>query len=306
MYKDIHILNIKKGGVWEIVQRLESKNATYALTSARTFFMLLRGSYERIYFHQPKSHLFSILILPFFNRNKIYCVLHETSDYNNLGDMRSIFKSLARRIVIKILEISRINFLAVSDFVTSSYGLKRIEKVSYLHLFNMELMAFTKRIYPMNNCNSKNGCIVWLRLGTSKWTVNIIKQLEKQVKIDLITILGDKTEINILKSMLIFNRIDIPYVTPGILHKIDFLNELWTNKWFISGYRKEGFGLSIYEALWMRSICLVPKSGALVEWVPEHNFKVTYHVEKGIKLNSTQFEKVISENILFLENYEQN
>lgn len=292
MSETIHILNKRKGGVWEIIKRLEKTGDESSTISFSTFMKLLKNNYSKIFFHQPKSHLFALILIPFIKRDKIVCVLHESANYNTYWSFKSISILISRYLVIYILKFVKIKMLSVSNYVSSSYFLKHTPNISYLYLFKNEMIELIDDLSKKRENNALNGCVAWIRKGTAIWTYNLIYLLHRKKLINQVILLGDEKEINILKALIQENIKSINLNTPLLLSKKKFYETLWENKWFISGFPKEGFGLSVFEAACLGSICLTPKSGALLEWLPNENFEIMSKILKN-ELNHQELPNVV-------------
>lgn len=272
MKKDIHIINKNIGGVSSIVNKL-SKKSNILLTSEIKEAIIKIKYGHTIYFHQPKSHLFCLFYSLFFfkKRNNMHCILHEASHYNYKET--SIFRFLIgysiRISTILLLRLMNIKISGVSNFTLNSYFIFNENKVSYLHLFKKEIENLisdkTKKQYET--------ITFWLRKGSLDSAIDSIEKLSQYKKIKNCYVLGDETSVEKLKSYLLGKNINVfktkckipPYEFHEILKKSDF---------FISPYNKEGFGLSVFEAMAAGCICIAPKAGALPEWLPAENFNI--------------------------------
>lgn len=287
MRQNINIINNQKGGVWEIVKKLKEQGNDFALTS---FSNLVRFTFNRenhLYFHQPKSHLFALLLL-ILGRKKssITVILHECSDYNYTRTFRSYFNYCSRWLIIRFLHFLNVRMYSVSDYISKSYNIDKVQKVSYTHLFNDEVNRSVKK-YSRNEKNEQVA-LAWLRLGTSSQTLALISKLYFLYKINRIYLIGNPLEIGIIIRECQKLYPSILVISFEYLPKDEFFMLLAESQWFISTYSKEGFGLSVFEACKFGCICLVSEYGGVSEWLPDLNYKVLNSV-LDLKLIDKEF-----------------
>jgi glycosyltransferase involved in cell wall biosynthesis len=90
-------------------------------------------------------------------------------------------------------------------------------------------------------------------------------------------IFGNTDEIKILLENVKKLKLDniASFQVYSLIEKDKFLYLLSQRKWLISTYPLEGFGLTVYEAMYYGLIILVSKSGSMLEIVPEINFYIS-------------------------------
>lgn len=300
MRQDINIINNQKGGVWEIVKKLNEQGNDFALTSFKNLKYFLANKDNHLYFHQPKSHLFALLLL-FLGRKKssMSIILHECSDYNNIGTLTSYFNYRSRFFIIRLLYYLNVNIYSVSDYISRSYNLNKIQKVKYTDLFYDEINRSVERYSRIHK--NEHIALAWLRLGTSNQTVELISKLHLLYTLEKIYLIGNPLEIEIatLESQRLFPSIVV--VSFEYLPKDNFFKLLAESRWFISTYSKEGFGLAVFEACKFSCICLVSESGGLTEWLPKLNYKaLNFILDSKLVENDLMKQTIINNKNIIL------
>lgn len=312
--QNIHFVDKNIGGVGVICSRLsESGDVVHSLSISRIIKEIKKtDSCERIYFHQPRSHLYCMIISFMYpaKKKRFSCILHEAADYNK--GVTNIFRStigfIARTLVISILNRINVNILGVSNYVLGSYGILNGQRISYLHLFKEYAGLTSKEGMSSDNLLYKSTLTAWIRKGDAHRVIKVINSMESIGLIANVNLFGDNSEVLLLKKQIKKTRNYIkinPH--PSRLRREDFISELEKSTWFISMFDKEGFGLSVFDAMAAGCICLTSKSGAIIEWLPSENFLVldkimsnnqitTDCIHAISRLNKTTAVKLISEN----------
>ncbi|MBP5995703.1 MAG: glycosyltransferase [Crocinitomicaceae bacterium] len=296
MSQIINIIHKKKGGVWEVVKRLQDQGNYTTTANFQSVFNLFNKRQSKLFFHQPTSHLFSLLFFFLgFPRENITVVLHESVSYNYNLTVKSFVKVQIRFMVIRLVNILGIRIITVSEFISKSYKLNNIQKVDYSKLFMKEIDLF-KDNYAKIPKDSRLA-IAWLRPGTHKKTAEVILKLIANHNVSKIVLLGNLVEIKRTKIELNEKvpKVDVEF--SEFLPKNDFYKLLQKSLWFISTYDKEGFGLSIFEASKFGCICLSPPSGAVLEWLPKPNFLIYQKILLQESLEDELLIKAIEKNL---------
>ena len=292
----IHVINSPVGGAWEIVRRLVERGDKYVLTSPECFRLILKSKPEVCFhFHQPKSHLFC-LFLTLLGKNsagKFTCVLHESSGYTGgvASKCRSKCGHALRWIVINALRIFNVEIVGVSKYVLHSYNIFNGKKISYLGLFREDLDAILcghllKRPSTL--------AVVWIRRGDFLRVTQWIEVLNRRSLVSEVYLFGDSVEVGRVKDYLADRYKDISIAKcNNRIERSAFLKILAKSTWFISVFDKEGFGLSAFEALCSGCICLLPRAGAIPEWLPACNFHIAdCLLETNVDIKLSYLKKV--------------
>lgn len=259
---------------------------------------------DKIFFHQPYSH-FCCLMYAFRNfrsRARLYCVLHEASNYN-VGVARyprALLGTFFRIIVIWLCLLLGVKVLGVSRFVCSTYGLPA-RTISYLYLF--------KNVLDQKNSDSidrKDAAVVWLRRGDAERSALIISRLANVVGLAEIAVLGDVSECDLFRKVLesVLSGKQVKIINDE--YKVSeqrFLQLLQSSKWFVSTYPREGFGLSAFQAVYFGCIVLARRSGALAEWLPVENYAIAAKVMNGTVVAAEEIEAASTMNTKFAMDY---
>lgn len=300
--QNIHFINKRIGGVGVICDQLSSNgDRVLDLRLSTILYEITYDSNSKIYFHQPRSHLYCLLISLFYPRvrNFFSCVLHEASDYNIhvAKYCRGLVGYYMRRAVVFFLELLNVEILGVSDYVLHSYGIVDGAKISYLSLFKDDI---SKLIGDQKNnasllCDST--LTIWIRKGDSHRVLEIIRLMFSKKLFNNINLFGDDSEVSLLKRQIEykFNGININS-HPSRITRVEFIRELNKSTWFLSVFDKEGFGLSIFEAMAAGCICLTSKSGAASEWLPPENYTLLDCIMRSRDFDHSHINKISNLN----------
>jgi glycosyltransferase involved in cell wall biosynthesis len=292
--KNIHIAHKIIGGVGEILSRMP--NSVIQELNLKNLYKAFNLPINEVYFHQPKAHLFAILFkitsILFLKKKKVIIIIHESSNYSNHGNksIKTQLKYFIRLLNMQLASIIGIKIYAVSNFVANSYKLK-IPQISYTHLFRNELIKKQRM-----NFVDKAGALVWLRPNAADQSINIIRELVKKNLENKFLLVGNAIEC-IKLEILIKNQFKSAEVLneKGVVDKNTFLCYLNNYKWLISTYDKEGFGLTVLEALHFGMIILASKEGALSEIVPPENYEIFDKIKNNFTDITTENLKIVSE-----------
>lgn len=276
--QDIHFINKRIGGVGVICDRLSVKGDRVIDLGLKNIANEIIGyPSAKLYFHQPRSHLYCLIFLLLYPkaRNRFSCVLHEASNYNvgAANYSRALIGFMIRRAVIFLLELLNVEIMGVSDYVLRTYGIFNGRKISYINLFKDDVRRLTD--FKRNNTSSlcESTLIIWIRRGDSHRVFQIIQPMKSKNLFNKVSLFGDDIEVALLKQKI---GDKLKWVTinshPTRISRMDFIGELEKSTWFLSVFDKEGFGLSIFEAMAAGCVCLTSKSGAASEWLPSENY----------------------------------
>jgi hypothetical protein len=104
---------------------------------------------------------------------------------------------------------------------------------------------------------------------------NALLLLASISKLDGFFLLGDIIEVEKFKEHILKGDdflADLLCETPNVLNFFDFLNLINESKYFISFYPKEGFGLSVFFAMYFGSIVVCEPQGGYIDWLPSLNY----------------------------------
>lgn len=274
--KKIHVVHRRVGGVGHIASLLErSGDEIIPVGIAAVKARVLDNSVQKIFFHQPRSHLCCLLIalICFGRRQMLCCILHEASIYNlgATGKTRALLGALTRLVVVRLCVLLGVEIRAVSAYVARSYGLK-FRAISYLYLFSPSLGR-------LSISASKTNCaVVWLRRGTAQKSFRCIEKLYGVGMVSQIVLLGDPVEITVMareiRSCPGLAGLPLSAERSG-MPEAEFLECLRDSRWFVSFFPREGFGLSVFQAAYFGCVVLGSWSGAIVEWLPSINCQIT-------------------------------
>lgn len=276
----IHFVNNPTGGVGAICERLSSRGDCVYPLSRRALLKYIKTDTDcEIYFHQPRSHLYCLIFSLFHRkiRSSLVCVLHESSNYNTgaTNFIRSTIGTYIRRSVIYLNYILGVRVAGVSAFVLRSYGIHKGDRISYVNLFEKDL----NKLIFQNKCHThhlnESTLTAWVRVGDHDRVTKMIKQLSSNNLVRYVNIFGNESEVGLIKEHLSRDHPSIQIISnPHCLPHELFLAHLDKSTWFLSLFKNEGFGLSVLEALSAGCVCLVPRSGAIPEWLPEENYAI--------------------------------
>jgi hypothetical protein len=302
--KNIHLIYNFKGGVYRILQ-LQNNNDNIILKSnlKGIFTLLLKYRGCNLYFHQPKSHIICLFLSLFkLNFKSLNCVLHESADFtsNITNNSRARIGFFIRKLIIRLCKKKSVNLFSVSNFVSSSYNIN-CKKISYLKLFIPLLEGY--------DCTNKtNSIVILLRKNNAYQSFLLTIALVNKFDIDNIYVFGEEDEVNIFKrSALSNNSINkiIDFDLSYFVSQEHFLQLLSTAKWFISHYEKEGFGLSIFQAMYFGCIIFCPRTGGFIDWLPTSNFNAASYAITG-SLHSKDLKRFSNLNIAAAHQYIQS
>lgn len=292
--KKIHIAHKLIGGVGEILSRMP--NSVIQELNFKNLYKAFNLPSTEVHFHQPRAHLFAVLFkiasILFIKKRKVIIIIHESSNYSSHGNktIKTQIKYFLRLLNIRVAIIIGVKVYAVSNFVASSYKLK-VPLISYIHLFRNELIK-KQRIEFLD----KSGAIVWLRPNVADQSIIIIRELVNKNLENKFLLVGNEIECDKLEILIKnqFNNAEVLNIK-GIVDKNTFLCYLNNYKWLISTYDKEGFGLTVLEALYFGMIILASKEGALSEIVPPENYEILDKIKNNFTDITTENLKIVSE-----------
>lgn len=279
--RNIHIAHKKIGGVADILSRLELLgDKVIYIDNVLDFCNLDLDCYNKIFFHQPKAHLylFKLLLLRKVACKKCTIVLHESSNYtfNYLNPISYIY-TIIRFMLVNLLSF-KIDCVAVSKFISSTFC-RRFETISFCYLYKDEVEKLNFRQMDKNNT-----VVIWIRKGDFQINKQLLSNSSKVLKDFHFVVLGDEYEVSKMKFWLKGNG----YNTLDLEHKIafvSFIQMLIKSKIFISLFPREGFGLATFFAAYFGNLIVHSDTGAVSEWIPSMNMKV------WTSINDSNFEK---------------
>ena len=307
---EIHVVHKRIGGVGHIAKLLEQQGHVVVLPDAKKVAAFAKDkNVGRIFFHQPLSHLYCLVIV-LFNprlRLKMSCVLHESSHYN-IGAakyFRARLAYLVRLVVIRMSSLIGVEILGVSEYVCASYFLKNKKTIHFLNLFREDLERASTEVTLKEDL-----AVVWLRKGTAAQTAFCLTNLKLSGCLSGVVLLGDADEVATVTKRILTDRklqgVPILNDRPSLKQE-EFYTYLCRARWFLSFFAREGFGLSAFQATFFGCIVLAAWSGAIVEWLPVENKKFLDLLASGtLTPDNAEVSRVSAINMKFAREHFYN
>jgi len=251
------------------------------------FIYTVRGSLV-LCFHQPFSFLYAILSLFFVKPYQIELVLHESAYMSlRVSSPYSFFIFLFKFFTVHILCIAGCKIKSVSRYVSKTYMLPFVRYPLITYVYSSFSPSHSQSI----SFQSKPFvATIFLRpYGNDRKVLQIISSVLKAYHIKYCYIIGSQSQfLNIDGSCLKIYRYPI-------LSRKLFLKLLSFSRLFISPFSREGFGLSVMEAMLYGNLVLCSLKGSYSEIVPRENFNLFSNFTASTQFSYRSNHEFVSE-----------
>lgn len=296
------------GGVGSILTKLIEKDQS-AITvielSKYNFydllFILFKLKCDAIEFHQPRTFFYSFIYI-IFNFSRVYkhsIILHECSYFtlNNTNIIKGIIGTCIRFLLLHINKALGVTVFSVSKFISNSYIIE-CPIISYAGLFKNDL----KKINLLHFSEKNKSAVIWLRTGYANDSLRLLLNINRKFNINYIYVFGEHSEVikfKYLKKSIFELEAILIFDLPNRVPEKNFHNYLNESIFFISSFDKEGYGLSIFFAMYFGCVVICPKRGGYIDWLPSSNFidlKSTITLSSLMKISTAN--RTIAKKIL--------
>jgi len=246
-----------------------------------TYMAIMSSGVCNIEFHQPQALALALLFSIFRDCSQCSVWLHESSFYSfRFQSLRLWLSTASRFLIIQILRLRGVRLNPVSSYVSISYCIKPPRNSA-----NLLLKSYFATLPPSSlkleheeyhQKLDQRSAILFLRsFHNDARLLASLPRFCANLQVSRLTIIGATAAFKLPTDLKCTTKM------VGLLSPDEFRALLRSSFLLVSPFTREGYGLSVFEAMILGNIVFVPHRGSYAETVYADNFELMLNVQEG-------------------------